>query len=300
MSDIRLEVRTKIYHGEIVMLDHKPIDVRQLEPADWEPKVLRDHEEDFRMEAWPAFYQDNFFILHIKSYDIRDMVQWLKTANYFRSGAKCLGTIKLKADGVPNWENLVEWLRLMHGNKVVGLEKENCEDQSLLSMQTRIVMGVFKQVKKLATWEVAQDILPGIRETLGATDPRWLEDGEASGTEIETETEALEGTPPRARRVADALRERLSRLRGIDEGEEDGAPTQATCQTALATQILDGEMSNDGEEDEMRESHTLRGVSVPHREPMLRSSSPAKHSPELGEDESQDYDNQVDYANGRW
>ena len=71
----------------------------------------------------------------------------------------------------PVWYNLVQWLKLFHAGKLLGPPKDGRD-----SAGEKAAFAVFDVVESLKgeEWAVVEKMLPGLREVLGAGDPRWF------------------------------------------------------------------------------------------------------------------------------
>ncbi|KAI7491005.1 hypothetical protein KC351_g229 [Hortaea werneckii] len=87
------------------------------------------------------------------------------------------GDCTIRADGVPDWMNLVSWLQLAHSGHVVALMRGGAsgEEEGGEGAEAPPILAAFEMVMSLGdeSWETVEKILPGIRSMLVAGDARW-------------------------------------------------------------------------------------------------------------------------------
>ncbi|KAI6811921.1 hypothetical protein KC348_g12280 [Hortaea werneckii] len=87
------------------------------------------------------------------------------------------GDCTIRADGVPDWMNLVSWLQLAHSGHVVALMRGGAsgEGEGGEGAEAPPILAAFEMVMSLGdeSWETVEKILPGIRSMLVAGDARW-------------------------------------------------------------------------------------------------------------------------------
>ncbi|TKA83034.1 hypothetical protein B0A55_00841 [Friedmanniomyces simplex] len=264
-----------------------------------EPLALAQASTKARDEVLPMFYCDNDFVVYVKQYNIRGVMDWLAQANQYREaegGRACLGSVELvMPECVPHWENLVDWLQEMHDGKVVGLAGVECDEED---RQVRAVKGAFTQVALLREfeWEVVELMLPGVREVLGAMHEGWLADPEAS-KEGEVLTDEPDKIVRRLRKLS-APKESLA-----DDFMTDGEVlnTERTYRTALENPAGDEQADMEDVNGEMSASMTMRddddGLRFQRATESHRFNA-ALAAPEA--EESQDDYGVVDHAFCRW
>ncbi|KAK4895115.1 hypothetical protein LTR27_006721 [Elasticomyces elasticus] len=221
----------QVVDGQFV--DREPTDVSQLPTSD-------------REEVRTYFFMDNNFELHVTDYDIVPTKRWLDEVNAFRDGRDCLGAITVVIDGEPHWNNLVRWLEMMHKGVVLRLDA-NCTDDS---PKVKAVKGVFRQIDSLKTFEwvkVVEKMLPGIQDTLGASDERWLLNKTSPDREVDN---------------GDLIQRRFGKLRKRDVQADEAAlanhselaaeGTQSQYHTAQEDQIVIDMTNEEGDSDEAR------------------------------------------------
>ncbi|KAK5750194.1 hypothetical protein LTS12_019758 [Elasticomyces elasticus] len=221
----------QVVDGQFV--DREPTDVSHLPASD-------------REEVRTYFFMDNDFVLHITDYDIVPTKRWLDEVNAFRDGRDCLGAITVVIDGEPHWNNLVRWLEMMHKDDVIRLDANRTND----SPKVKAVKGVFRQIDSLRAFkwvEVVEKMLPGIQDTLGASDERWL---------------LNKTTPNREVDHGDLIQRRFGKLRKRDvqadeaaianHGELGAEATQSQYYTAQEDQVVIDMTNEEGDSDEAR------------------------------------------------
>ncbi|KAK5737332.1 hypothetical protein LTR17_006749 [Elasticomyces elasticus] len=221
----------QVVDGQFV--DREPTDVSHLPTSD-------------RAEVRTYFFMDNDFVLHVTDYDIVPTKRWLDEVNAFRDGRDCLGVITVVIDGEPHWNNLVRWLEMMHKDDVIRLDA-NCTNDS---PKVKAVKGVFRQIDSLRAFkwvDVVEKMLPGIQDTLGASDERWLlnktiPDGEVDqGDLIQTRFGKLRKRDVQADEAA------------IANHSEPGAEgTQSQYYTAREDRVVIDMTNAEGDSDEAR------------------------------------------------
>jgi len=135
-------------------------DTDQQVAKQWEPyTVAETDDQDYQME----------------------MLEWHQVWDVFRAEQDAFlpppeqtGSIIIRTDGQPHWDNLAKWLQLARDGEVVALADDDYDGgdgDAAVKGAFKVVMGL-----KIYVWNTALRILPGVRDMLAVGDARWSEE----------------------------------------------------------------------------------------------------------------------------
>ena len=140
------------------------------------------------LNALQVYYYQNSFRLNVRDYNCSAVVKFIDMLE--KLGLKSSLVRKqihaFRSDTVPNWKNLLEWLR-QHYKASLG----EWEIQAGKGMRKTIICSMFvtvQQLRDVLPWDKIEPILLAQRQILVNTDDRWAED-EESDEESDVECE---------------------------------------------------------------------------------------------------------------
>ncbi|KAK5747385.1 hypothetical protein LTR17_000025 [Elasticomyces elasticus] len=177
------ELRLQIW--EFALIEDTPIFIA----ADGleQPALLRVCQQ-IRGEGLPPYYKYNQFVWVLKDFNMTPLLpavairtKYIKTSAK-GNGGNSTGGHPLKArrpvrtmiefTGVPNWQNLVEWLRLHYSNEGVPGFGDQDKDPTFV-MITALFDAALHLVCRKVSWAVFSTTLDAWRQIFILNDPAW-------------------------------------------------------------------------------------------------------------------------------
>ena len=139
-----------------------------------------------RQEGLPLFLLENEFILNIDDFDVTWTSRFLDVVGDMVTsiGGTCLSGVPEDVSchnfypgvtplGLPNWPNLIGWLKACHTGGCVGWDRE--WDQASSHAEEMAMNGVFGILYELAgqPWERVLAVLEHFHTTLTFVDSQW-------------------------------------------------------------------------------------------------------------------------------
>ena len=162
------EVRNRIFR--FALLEADQIELSASSPI---PPGLLSVSKQIREETLYLYYGENHFTIVMVDYDIQAVMPSFRVQNrHFKPHGKAgCGVVSFDCRGVPNWQNFVEWCRLVHNHKMFAYSVESdCTDERVISLAA--IQDVILTMQDRA-WSEVQRVLEGFRKLMVLQDTAW-------------------------------------------------------------------------------------------------------------------------------
>ncbi|KAK3686675.1 hypothetical protein LTR37_019606 [Vermiconidia calcicola] len=165
------ELRNKIWRYTLV----EPVKINVTTTGPGDPAVIRTC-KSVRNEARAIYYRENDFRLHVRNYNGAAFLPFFY--QYARWPKVTRSQVFFSMTGLPNWDNLVAWLKSSDTSvgTVPDLDNPKSSIEHIVGGAMRIVDAM-----KYLPWQYKEEALQGFYQGLKGTCSRWVKDEDRLG-----------------------------------------------------------------------------------------------------------------------
>ncbi|KAK3643725.1 hypothetical protein LTR56_010030 [Elasticomyces elasticus] len=176
------ELRLKIF--EYTVIEAIPIIVTATGPP--QPALLQVCQQ-IREESLAMYYTCNGFVYDLMDYNMAQLVPALNIhttyfrppgpfegwATEYRFQGRQVGFVGFEFSGVPNWQNLVEWMRISYDHKHIPWFADRDDLEPEYMVLTALSEAMMNLGKQGVSWVAASSTLDSWHQMLIMSNPAW-------------------------------------------------------------------------------------------------------------------------------